>query len=113
MGNDVMNVTDKKQIERVVKYLKNATEQEKDWSQRSALINVCSVLEQAVELYEEDDLHPHLLLEIVKAPTILDQAIQECCTTECIHARKGVCQYLSEKEKQKCQRVAAFLCESC
>lgn len=100
-----MNVTDKNQIEQVVKFLKSAAEQEQDWQLSSAIVNVYSALEQALESHIEDKHHPHLLLEIVKAETIMDHAIKESCTTDCIRLSQGTCPYLTISQKYKCPRI--------
>lgn len=105
-----MNVTDKEQIERVVEHLRVSSESEKDYTLRSAIINVCSVLEQAIELYEDwDDQHPHVMLELLKVQTIFDTAIEVCCTTDCIYYQKGTCPYIFMKDKEKCQRIQGVL----
>lgn len=104
-----MNVTDKNQIEQVVKFLKSAAEQEQDWQLSSAIVNVYSALEQALESHIEDKHHPHLLLEIVKAETIMDHAIKESCTTDCIRLSQGTCPYLTISQKYKCPRISQCL----
>lgn len=104
-----MNVTGKEDIEQVVKYLKEAADNEKDWQKRSALVNVSCVLEQALEKHHEDDRHPHLYLEIIKAENILDQAVDECCTTDCIHFRNGTCPFPATEGKYKCPTIERYL----
>ena len=44
-----MNVTLKSDLEKVVAYLKTAADQEQDYRERGALVNVACVLEQALE----------------------------------------------------------------
>ena len=104
-----MNVTRKEDIEQAVKFLKDAAENEEDWRKRSALVNVSQVLEQALEKYHEDEQHPHLYLEIVKAKNLLDQAIDDCCTTDCIHVRNGTCPFPRTEEKYKCPTIERYL----
>ena len=104
-----MNVTRKEDIEQAVKFLKAAAENEEDWRKRSALVNVSQVLEQALEKYHEDEQHPHLCLEIVKAKNLLDQAIDDCCNTDCIHFCKGTCPFSSVDGKCKCPTIDRYL----
>ena len=105
-----MNVTDKKDIERVIEHLRASSESEKDNTLRCAIINVCSVLEQAIELYEDwDDQHPHVILELLNVQTIFDTAIEVCCNTDCVQYQKGTCPYLFIKDKEKCQRIREVL----
>ena len=104
-----MNVTEKGEIELVVKYLRETADKEEDRRLRSALVNVSCVLEQALENHNEDDLHPHLYLEIVKAKNLLDQAIDDCCNTDCIHFCMGTCPFPSVKGKCKCPTIERYL----
>lgn len=104
-----MNVTRKEDIKQAVKFLKDAAENEEDWRKRSVLVNVSQVLEQALEKYHEDEQHPHLYLEIVKAKNLLDQAIDDCCTTDCIHVRNGTCPFPRTEEKYKCPTIERYL----
>ena len=104
-----MNVTEKRQIEKVVEFLKSAAEQEQDAQQRSALVNVSCTLELALDDHQEDAMHPHVYLKIVKAPTLLDQAIGECCTTECTHVRNGSCPFWKPDDKRRCPQIADYL----
>lgn len=104
-----MVVTDKKDIERVVSYLKKAAEQEDDYQMRSSMINVCSTLEQAIENYHEDEQHPHLYLAIVKSPNLLDIAINDSCSYDCILFCQGTCPFLTPNEKQSCPRIWKYL----
>ena len=104
-----MNVTRKEDIEQAVKFLKAAAENEEDWRKRSALVNVSCVLEQALGEYHEDEQHPHLYLEIVKAKNLLDQAIDDCCNTDCIHFCKGTCPFPSVDGKCKCPTIDRYL----
>ncbi len=103
-----MNVTSIEELKQVAQYLLSAAEQEQDWTLRSAIINVGCVLEQAIEAHEEDGQHPHLFLEIAKASNLIDQAINECCTTDCIHVRQGTCPFL-RKEKDQCPTIVEYL----
>ena len=105
-----MIVTDIKELKQVAEYLKSAAEQEQDWKLRGALINVSCVLKQAIEEHVEDDQHSHLYLSIIKAPTLMDRVIAECCTTDCIHVLQGTCPFLKD-EKYKCPRVEEYLSE--
>lgn len=105
-----MIVTDIKELKYTVEYLKSAANQEQDWNLRSALINVSYVLEQAIEEHVEDDQYPHLYLNIVKAPTLMDRAIAECCTTDCIHVLQGTCPFM-KGEKYKCPIIVECLSE--
>ena len=105
-----MIVTDIKELNQVVEYLKSAANQELDLGLQMALVNVSCVLEQAIEEHVEDDQHPHLYLNIVKASNLLDQAMDDCCTTDCIHVIQGTCPFLKD-EKHKCPRIAAYLTE--
>jgi hypothetical protein len=105
-----MNVTDINELKYAAEYLKSAANQEQDWNLRSALVNVSCVLEQAIEEHVEDDQHPHLYLNIVKAPTLMDRAIAERCTTDCIHVLQGTCPYMKD-EKYKCPRIEEYLSE--
>ena len=104
-----MNVTETGQIEKVVQYLKKAAEKETDPQQASALINVCCVLEQAMEMHQEDAGHPHVYLKIVDSPNPLDQAVSVCCTVDCIHVRQGTCTFRTADKKHKCQTIEGFL----
>lgn len=104
-----MNVTGKEEIELVVKYLRDAANKEEDWRQRSAIVNVSCVLEQALENHNEDDQHPYLCLEIVKAKNLLDQAVYECCTTDCLHFCSGTCPFPAVEGKYKCPTIDIFL----
>ena len=104
-----MNVTRKEDIEQVVKFLKSSADNEEDWRKRSALVNVSQVLEQALEEYHEDEQHPYLYLEIVKAKNLLDQAIDDCCNTDCIHFCKGTCPFPSMDWKCKCPTIERYL----
>lgn len=104
-----MNVTRKEEIEQAVKFLKAAADNEEDWRKRSALVNVSQVLEQALEKHHEDEQHPHLSLEIVKAKNLLDQAIDDCCNTDCIHFYKGTCPFPSVDGKCKCLTIDRYL----
>lgn len=103
-----MNVIEKSDIESTVKYLKKAAVRELEYQQRYALNNVISVLEQALEMHVEDELHPHLYLEIVKAPNTLDCAIEDCCTTECIHVCQGTCPFPRNEKKIQCPIIAKY-----
>ena len=105
-----MIVTDIKKLKHAAEYLKSAAEQEQDWKLRGALINVSCVLEQAIEEHVEDDQHPHLYLNIVKASNLLDQAMDDCCTADCIHVVQGTCPFLKD-EKYKCPRIEEYLSE--
>lgn len=104
-----MNVTLKNDIEKVVGYLKSAFEQEEDYQQRAALGNVVCVLEQALEKHQEDEQHPHLYLEIVKAPNLLDCAINDSCTTDCVHVCQGTCPFTTNEDKCRCPRISQYL----
>lgn len=104
-----MNVTEKEEIELVVKYLREAADKEEDRRHRSAIVNVSCVLEQALENHDEDDRHPHLYLEIVKAKNLLDQAIDDCCNADCIHFCKGTCSFSLVEGKYKCPKIARYL----
>ena len=104
-----MNITLKSDLEKVVAHLKSAAEQEQDYRERGALINVACVLEQALENHQEDELHPHLYLEIAKAPNLLDSAINDCCTSDCILFCPGICPILTADEKQSCPRIWKYL----
>lgn len=107
-----MNVTLKSDLEKVVAYLKTAADQEQDYRERGALINVACVLEQALEKHEEDSLHPHLYLEIAKAPNLLDSAINDSCTCDCILFGQGTCSFLTADEKQSCPRIWEYLTDN-
>ena len=104
-----MVVTDKKDIERVVSYLKKAAEQEDDYQMRGSMINVCSTLEQAIENYYEDEQHPHLYLASIKAPNLLDSAISDSCSVDCILFCQGTCPFLTANEKLSCPRIWKYL----
>lgn len=104
-----MNVTEKGEIELVVKYLRETADKEEDRRLRSAIVNVSCVLKQALENHNEDDLHSHLCLEIVKAKNLLDKAIDDCCTTDCIHVRNGTCPSPRTEEKYKCPTIERYL----
>ena len=105
-----MIVTDIKELKQVAEYLKSAANQEQVLGLQMALVNVSCVLEQAIEEHIEDDQHPHLYLNIAKAPTLMDLAIAECCTTDCIHVIQGTCPFLKD-EKHKCPRIEGYLSE--
>lgn len=104
-----MNVTLKSDLEKVVAYLKTAADQEQDYRERGALVNVACVLEQAIGNHQEDELHPHLYLEIAKAPNLLDSAIKDSCTCDCILFCQGTCPFLMADEKQSCPRIWKYL----
>ena len=104
-----MNVTLKSDLEKVVAYLKTAADQEQDYRERGALVNVACVLEQALENHQEDEQHPHLYLEIAKAPNLLDSAINDSCTCDCIFFCQGTCPFLTADEKQSCPRILKYL----
>lgn len=104
-----MNVTQKSDFEKVVAFLKSAIEREQDYRDRSALINVSCVLEQALEQFSDDEEHPHLYLEIVKAPNLLDSAINDSCTNDCLLFGQGTCPFLTADEKQSCPRIWKYL----
>lgn len=104
-----MNVTLKSELERVVGYLKSAFEQEENYQQRAALGNVACVLEQALENHQEDEQHPHLYLEIVKAPNLLDSAIDDSCSCDCILFCQGTCPFHTAEEKKSCPRIWKYL----
>ena len=70
-----MIVTDINELKQVAEYLKSAANQEQDLGLQVALINVSCVLEQTIEEHVEDNQHPHLYLNIVKASNLLDQDI--------------------------------------
>ena len=110
LKTNTMIVTDINELKYAAEYLKSAAEQEQDWDLRSALVNVSCVLEQAIEEHVEDDQHPHLYLNIVKSSNLLDQAIGDCCTTDCIHVLQGMCPYMKD-EKYKCPIIAEYLSE--
>ena len=103
-----MIVTDISELKQVAEYLLSAAAQEQDLNLRSAFINVGCILEQAIEKHEEDNQYLHLYLEIVKASNLTDQAIDECCTTDCIHVRQGTCPFLMS-EKDSCPRIIEYL----
>lgn len=105
-----MIVTDIKELNQVVEYLKSAASQKQDLGLQMALVNVSCVLEQAIEEHVEDDQHPHLYLSIAKVPTLMDWAIAECCTTDCVHVIQGTCPFLKD-EKYKCPRIEECLSE--
>ncbi|MBQ2970657.1 MAG: hypothetical protein IJE15_09780 [Bacteroidaceae bacterium] len=100
-----MNVMEKSDIDYAIKYLKAAA-RNGVFGHRFALNNVVCALEQALERHVEDEQHPHLYLEIVKAPSILDTIIEGCCTTDCFYAYHGTCPY-STTEKTKCPIIQA------
>ena len=104
-----MNVTLKSDLEKVVAYLKTAADQEQDYRERGALINVACVLEQALENHQEDEQHPHLYLEIAKAPNLLDSAINDRCTTDCVHVCQGTCPFTTNEDKCRCPRISQYL----
>lgn len=103
-----MNITNKKEIEKVVSYLKDNANALSDFSLRYAMLNVGLVLEQALGEYKEDDLHPHITLSVIEQPNALDVAESECCTTDCPSYRYGACTYLY-KDKWKCPIINNFL----
>lgn len=105
-----MIVTYINELKQVAEYLKSEASQELDLGLQMALVNVSCVLEQAIEEHVEDDQHPHLYLNIVKAPTLMDRAIAECCTTDCIHVLQGTCPYMKD-EKYKCPIIVECLSE--
>lgn len=105
-----MVVTDINELKQVAEYLKSAANQEQDLGLQMALINVSCVLEQTIEEHVEDNQHPHLYLNIVKASNLLDQAMDDCCTTDCIHVLQGTCPFLKD-EKYKCPRIEEYLTE--
>lgn len=102
-----MNVMEKSDIDYAIKYLKIVA-QGGDYRHRFALNNVICVLEQALEGYVEDEQRPHLYLNVVKAPTLLDASIGDCCTTVCRHYRQGTCSF-SLVGKEKCPRIRAYM----
>ena len=104
-----MNVITRKDIERVIEFLKIFTEKEGQFLTRCALNNMVCVLEQALENYEDDVYHPHLYLEVSKAMTIYDVAVRECCTTDCVHLCAGTCPFVGIEEKCKCNRILSYL----
>lgn len=104
-----MNITQKSDLEKVVAFLKSASEQEQDYRLRASLVNVACVLEQSLECHCEDEQHPHLYLEIKKAPNLLDSAMDNCCTTECVHVCQGTCPFLTTEKKHHCPRIAQYL----
>lgn len=101
-----MNVMEKSDLVYTIKYL-NAEAKNGDFQHRYALTNVVCVLEQALEGYIEDEQHPHLYLNIVKAQNHLDAIMDECCTTtNCLHYRQGTCSFATA-EKDKCPLIQA------
>lgn len=104
-----MNVITRKDIERVVEFLKNSAEKEEVLFTQSAIINMVCVLEQALENYEDDIYHPHLYLEVSKAMTVYDVAVRECCNTDCVHLCAGICPFVGIEEKCKCNRILSYL----
>ena len=104
-----MNVITRKEIERVIDFLKKSAGEENQFLTRYALLNMACVLEQALENYEDDVYHPHLYLEVSKAMTIYDVAVSECCTTECVHMCAGTCPFVGIEQKCKCNRILSYL----
>lgn len=104
-----MNVTLKSDLEKVVAYLKTAANKEQDYRERGALVNVACVLEQALENHQEDEQHPHLYLEIAKAPNLLDSAINDSCTTDCVHVCQGTCPFTTNEDKCRSPRISQYL----
>lgn len=103
-----MNVIDKKDIDETLKFLQATAEREENYQLRGALINMSCVLKQAIERHREDSQHPHLYLEIRKAPNYLDSVIDECYTTDCVHYRKDNCPFAIDR-KYQCPRIADCL----
>lgn len=104
-----MNVITRKEIERVIEFLKKSAGEENQFLIRYAIANMVAVLEQALDNYEEDAHHPHLYFEISKAMTIYDAAIRDCCTTDCANMRAGTCPYIGVEGKCSCQRIFSYL----
>lgn len=103
-----MVITNKKELEKVAAYLKEAAGSLSDHTMSAAFTNVGFVLEQALEKFEEDASHPDLTLQIVKQTNAMDVAVSECCTTDCAAYRKGVCTYFLS-DKNKCPVIAQHL----
>lgn len=103
-----MNVIKKIDIEKTIKFLQTAVEEEENYQLRSSLANMICVLKQALKKHHEDSQHPHLYLEIVKAPNQLDSAIAICCTTDCTYYREGNCPY-SSNNKYQCSDIKITL----
>lgn len=104
-----MNVITRKEIERVIEFLKKSAGEENQFLIRYALANMVAVLEQALDNYEEDAYHPHLYFELSKAMTIYDAAIRDCCTTNCAHMRAGTCPYAGLEDKSECLSIFLYL----
>lgn len=104
-----MNIITRKEIERVIEFLKKSASEENQFLTRYALLNMVNVLEQALENYEDDTSHPHLYFEISKAMTIYDTAIRDCCTIDCANMRAGTCPYIGVEQKCKCNRILSYL----
>ncbi len=102
-----MNVMEKSDLVYTIKYLKAAV-RNGDYIRRCALGNVICVLEQALEGHIEDEQHPYLYLNVIKAPTPFDAAVEDCCTTVCNHYRQGSCHY-GMFGKQNCPRIQAYM----
>lgn len=104
-----MNVITKKEIERVIEFLKKSAGEENQFLKRCSLVNMVCVLEQALENYEDDVYHPHLYLEVSNAMTIYDVAFRACCNTGCVRFRAGTCPFVGVEEKSKCNRIKSYL----
>lgn len=66
--------------------------------------NAAYVLEEALERFVFDDKHSEFVLQVKAVPTILEEAIEECCTTDCVKYSNGACPFKYD-EKYKCYRI--------
>jgi hypothetical protein len=85
-----MNVIDVNELKYATEYLKSAANREQDMRLKIVLVDVVRVLEQAIEEHKEDKQLHNFYLSVVKAPSLLDQAIDVCCTTDCSHVINSI-----------------------
>lgn len=105
-----MNVIDVNELKYATEYLKSAANREQDMRLKIVLVDVVRVLEQAIEEHKEDKQLHNFYLSVVKAPSLLDQAIDVCCTTDCCHVIQGLCPFF-RNEKYNCPRIMEYLSE--
>lgn len=74
------------------------------------LINAAYVLDEAVLRHQFDEKHDMHVLQVVKVPSVLDNAISANCNSDCAKFRSRDCPYRSD-EKYKCYRISIYLNE--
>lgn len=79
-----------------------------NYKESAAFGNVANVLKQAIEKGNFDEEHDAYILHVVKLPNLMDEAIEECCRTECYKYRMGICPYVL-KDKDNCIRIKRYL----